>query len=235
MIGLPISPPPPAESDAMTAPVSVSTEASPVEALPLPAGNPFAARWETPFGLPPFAAIRPEHIQPAFEAALAKHKDEMAAIVADPATPDFANTIEALELAGRALSRVGGVFYNLAGADTNEALQAIERALSPLTSRHWSAIMMDEGLFARVDAVFAKREALRLDSEQLRLVERTHRGFIRSGAQLGAEDKARLAAINERLAGLGTQFSQNVLKDESSYALMIEDEAGLDGLPPFLF
>ncbi len=201
----------------MTAP-----EALIPEALPLPADNPFAARWDTPFGLPPFAAIQPAHIQPAFEAALAKHKDEMAAIVADPAAPDFANTIEALELAGRALSH------------TNEALQAIERALSPLTSRHWSAIMMDEGLFARVDAVFAKREALGLGSEQLRLLERTHRGFIRSGAQLGAEDKARLAAINERLAGLGTQFSQNVLKDESSYALMIEDEAGLAGLPPFL-
>ena len=204
------------------------------EALPLPADNPFAARWDTPFGLPPFAAIRPEHIQPAFEAALAKHKDEMAAIVADPATPDFTNTIEALERAGRALSRVGGVFYNLTGADTNEALQTIERELSPLTSRHWSAIMMDPALFARVDAVFAKRETLGLDSEQMRLLERTHRGFIRSGAQLGAEDKARLAAINERLAGLGTQFSQNVLKDESSYALMIADEAGLAGLPPFL-
>lgn len=218
----------------MTAPVSVSSEASVPEALSLPADNPFAARWDTPFGLPPFAAIQPAHIQPAFEAALAKHKDEMTAIVADPATPDFANTIEALERAGRALSRVGGVFYNLTGADTNEALQAIERTLSPLTSRHWSAIMMDPGLFARVDAVFVKRETLGLDSEQMRLLERTHRGFIRSGAQLGAQDKARLAAINERLAGLGTQFSQNVLKDESSYALMIADEAGLAGLPPFL-
>ena len=140
----------------MTASEALALEALAPEALPLPADNPFAARWETPFGLPPFSAIRPEHIQPAFEAALAKHREEIAAIVADPAAPDFANTIEALERAGRALSRVGGVFYNLAGADTNEALQAIERALSPLTSRHWSAIMMNEGLFARVDAVFAK-------------------------------------------------------------------------------
>jgi peptidyl-dipeptidase Dcp len=204
------------------------------ECLPLPAENPFSARWETPFGLPPFAAIRPEHIQPAFEAALERHRQEIAAIVADPAEPDFANTIEALERAGRGLSRVGGVFYNLTGADTNEALQAIERALSPITSRHWSAIMMDAGLFARVDAVFAGRETLGLDAEQTRLLERTHRGFIRSGAQLGADDKARLAAISERLAGLGTQFGQNVLKDESSYALVIEDEAGLAGLPAFV-
>lgn len=215
-------------------PEGLSTEGLPPEALPLPPENPFAAAWTTPFGLPPFAAIKPEHIRPAFEAALAKHKDEIAAIVADPAAPDFANTIEALERAGRALSRVGGVFYNLSGADTNEALQAIERELSPITSRHWSAIMMDPALFARVDAVFGQRDTLGLDAEQARLLERTHRGFIRSGAQLGPEDKARLAAINERLAALGTQFSQNVLKDESSYALIIEGEAGLAGLPAFL-
>ncbi|MCU4180670.1 M3 family metallopeptidase [Bosea sp. BH3] len=205
------------------------------EALPaLPAENPFAARWETPFRLPPFAEIQPEHISPAFEAALAKHKAEIAAIVADPVAPDFGNTIEALERAGRALSRVGGVFYNLAGADTNDALQEIEREMSPITSRHWSAIMMDEGLFARVDAVNAKRDTLGLSAEQARLLERSYKGFIRSGAKLGAEDKKRLAAINERLAALGTQFSQNVRNDEASYVLFIEDEAGLAGLPDFL-
>lgn len=211
-----------------------SAETAYPEALSLPAENPFALRWETPFRLPPFAAIKPEHIRPAFEAALAKHKDEIAAIVTDKAAPDFANTIEALERAGRALSRVGGVFYNLTGADTNEALQAIEREMSPIASRHWSAIMMDEGLFARVDAVNAKRETLGLNPEQARLLERSYKGFIRSGAKLNAEDKKRLAAINERLAGLGTQFSQNVLKDESSYVLFIEDEAGLAGLPDFV-
>lgn len=204
------------------------------EALPLPADNPFATRWETPFRLPPFAAIRPEHIRAAFDAALAKHRDEIAAIVANPAAPDFANTVEALERAGRALSRVGGVFYNLAGADTNEALQAIEREISPITSRHWSAIMMDEALFAQVDAVHAKRDGLGLNAEQARLLERTHKGFVRAGARLGPEDKQRLAAINERLAALGTQFSQNVLKDESAYALFIADESGLAGLPEFL-
>lgn len=204
------------------------------EALPLPADNPFASRWETPFRLPPFAAIKPEHIRAAFDAALAKHKDEIAAIVAEPAEPGFANTIEALERAGRALSRVGGVFYNLTGADTNEALQAIEREMSPLTSRHWSAVMMDEGLFARVDAVNEQRDTLGLDAEQARLLERTHKGFVRSGAKLAAGDKTRLSAISERLAALGTQFSQNVLKDESSYALFIADESGLAGLPEFV-
>ncbi|KQU51905.1 peptidase M3 [Bosea sp. Leaf344] len=204
------------------------------EALDLPADNPFARVWTTPFRLPPFAEITTDHIRAAFEAALAKHRAEIDAIVADPAVPDFANTIEALERAGRALSRVGGVFYNLTGAHTNEALQAIEREMSPLTSRHWSAIMMDPKLFARVDAVNARREALGLDAEQARLLERTHRGFIRSGAQLDAAGKARLAAINERLAELGTRFGQNVLKDESSYALVIADQDGLAGLPGFV-
>lgn len=200
----------------------------------LPSDNPFAEAWTTPFGLPPFAAITPAHIRVAFEAALATHRAEIAAITADPAAPDFANTVEALERAGRALSRVGGVFYNLAGADTNEALQAIEREMSPLTSRHWSAIMLDAALFARVDAVFAQRATLGLDAEQTRLLERTHRGFIRSGAQLDPAGKQRLAAISERLAELGTRFGQNLLKDEASYALVIEDEAGLAGLPAFL-
>ncbi|WP_332680722.1 M3 family metallopeptidase [Bosea sp. (in: a-proteobacteria)] len=204
------------------------------EALNLPAGNPFAQAWETPFGLPPFAEITPEHIREAYPAALEKHRAEIEAIKAEPAAPDFANTVEALERAGRGMSRLGGVFYNLAGADTNEALQAIEREMSPVMSRHWSAIMMDPALFARVDAVFRQREALGLDAEQTRLLERTHRGFVRSGAQLGPEDKARLAAINERLAGLGTSFGQNLLKDEAGYALVLEDEADLAGLPPFV-
>jgi peptidyl-dipeptidase Dcp len=204
------------------------------EALDLPESNPFSRVWDTPFKLPPFAEIVPEHIRPAFDAALAKHKVEIAAIVAEPAKPDFANTIEAMERAGRALSRVGGVFYNLTGAHTNEALQAIEREMSPITSRHWSAIMMDAGLFARVERVYERREALHLDAEQLRLLERSYRGFVRSGARLGPVDKTRLAAINERLAALGTQFSQNVLKDESSYTLILDEEAKLAGLPPFL-
>jgi len=202
--------------------------------LDLPEGNPFGQAWETPFGLPPFATITPEHIRQAYPAALAQHRAEIEAIKAEQDEPSFANTIEALERSARGMSRLGGVFYNLAGADTNEALQAIEREMSPVMSRHWSAIMMDQDLFARVDAVFAAREGLRLSGEQLRLLERTHRGFIRSGARLQGDDKARLAAINERLAGLGTQFGQNLLKDEASYALILEDEADLDGLPSFV-
>jgi peptidyl-dipeptidase Dcp len=193
--------------------------------------NPFHGAWETPFGLPPFATIRPEHFRPAFETALADHRAEIDAITNNPDEATFANTVEALEGAGRGLDRVAGVFYNLAGADTNEALQAIEREMAPLMSRHASAIRMNGALFARVDALFERRESLGLDSEQLRLLEKTHRGFVRSGAKLGEAGKARLAAINERLAELGTRFSQNVLKDEASYAKLLDDGPDLDGLP----
>ncbi len=201
---------------------------------PLPADNPFALPWDGPFGLPPFAAIEPGHFRPAFDAMLARHRAEIDAIVADPAPPAFANTMEALERAGRDLQRVSAVFHNLCGADTNEALQAIERDMSPIMSRHTSAISMNAGLFARIDAVFAARETLGLDPESLRLLERTHRNFVRAGARLNETDKTRLAAINERLAGLGTQFAQNVLKDEASYALVLDTGDDLAGLPHWL-
>lgn len=202
--------------------------------MTLPATNPFAAEWTTPFGLPPFADISPEHIGPALHGALAHHMAEIEAIAGDIAPVTFANVIDALERAGRQMNRVSGVFYNLSGAHTNEALQAIEREMAPVMSRHWSAIGMNAQLFARVDALYARREALAMTPEQARVLELTWKGFVRSGAKLPEADKTALKAINERLSVLGTQFSQNVLKDESSYALILHDEAELDGLPAFL-
>lgn len=202
--------------------------------MTLPATNPFAAEWTTPFGLPPFADISPEHIGPALHGALAHHMAEIEAIAGDIAPVTFANVIDALERAGRQMNRVSGVFYNLSGAHTNEALQAIEREMAPVMSRHWSAIGMNAQLFARVDALYARREALAMTPEQARVLELTWKGFVRSGAKLPEADKTVLKAINERLSVLGTQFSQNVLKDESSYALILHDEAELDGLPAFL-
>jgi peptidyl-dipeptidase Dcp len=200
----------------------------------LPADNPFVFAWTTPFGLPPFAAIRPEHIAPALHDALAAHAAEIDAIAADTAPVSFANVIEALERAGRPLNRVSAVFYNLAGADTNEALQAIEREMAPVMSRHWSAIGMNAALFARVDTLYAIRDSLDLNPEQARVLELTWKGFVRSGAKLSEADKTRLKAINERLSVLGTTFAQNLLKDEASWSLILEDEADLAGVPDFL-
>jgi peptidyl-dipeptidase Dcp len=194
--------------------------------------NPLLAPWDTPHGVPPFSSIAPEHFRPALEMAAAAHLAEIAAIRENPAPADFENTIAALERAGGALERVTGVFYNLTGAHTNEALQAVEREASPLLARHWNAIYLDPALFARVDAAKARGEML--DAEQARVLENWHRAFRRQGAGLGEAERARLAAIAERLATLGTNFGQNVLADEQEFVLPLNGEADLAGLPDFL-
>ena len=194
--------------------------------------NPLLGRWSTPFGLPPFARIEPMHFRPAFAAALKEHKAEIAQVARDPARPTFANTIAALEKSGRQIERVAGVFFNLAAADTNFELQAIEREMSPLLAAHQSAIMLNGKLFARIEDLHRRRDRLRLTDEQRRVLELQHTWFVRAGAKLGRKDKARVAEINERLASLATQFSQNVLKDEQSWHLVLEGERDLAGLPP---
>ncbi|MDQ4136401.1 MAG: M3 family metallopeptidase, partial [Pseudomonadota bacterium] len=156
------------------------------------------------------------------------------AIAADPAEPSFDNTIAALETSGTALKKVSAVFYNLTGSHTNEALQGIEREMAPVMAQHRNAIFMNEALFRRVDALLRRRDELGLTPEQARVLERYHTIFVRAGAQLQGEAKARLAAITERLATLGTQFSQNVLADEKAYTLVLDGEADLAGLPDFL-
>ena len=167
---------------------------------------------------------------PAFEAALAQHNAEIETIATAANAASFANTIDALEKSGDALSKVSGVFYNLASADTNDALQAVERDISPRMAAHYSSIYMRADLFARVAALYEKRETLGIDSEQQRVLERYHKAFIRAGAKLDAAGKARMAEIAQRLATLGTQFSQNVLKDESGWEMVLA-QSDLAGLP----
>jgi peptidyl-dipeptidase Dcp len=196
--------------------------------------NPLLENWTSPFGVPPFARIRPEHFLPAFTTAFAAHATEVAAIASDPAEPSFANTIEALEQAGETLNRISNTFHVLAEAHTNDALLAAERELAPLRAQHWNKILLDERLFRRVDALYRRSGELELTPEQARVLERYHAMFKRAGAALDATAKARLAEINERLASLGTAFSQNVLADEQSYLLELEAEEDLAGLPDFL-
>ncbi len=192
--------------------------------------NPFSRPWTTPFGAPPFGSIKTEHFPPAYDAAFAAHRAEISAIEANPQPASFANTIEALERAGDDLDRVGGVFGNLAGTMSDDAIRAVERDLSPVCARHFNAIMLNPALFARVDAVFRARGEMDLSAEQERLLERTHKSFTRAGAALSADDRKRLGDINERLAALGTAFGQNVLKAEADYALILEPD-DLAGLP----
>lgn len=195
------------------------------------AANPLLAEWTTPFGSPPWERIAVEHFRPAFDAALAEHDREIAAIAADPAEPSFDNTVAALERSGRTLRRVAAAFFNLTSAHSNDALEAVERDIAPLLARHHNAIQQNPALFRRVDALFQRRGALGLTPEQDRVLERYHLGFTRSGAGLDEAAKQRLSEIVERLATLGTRFGQNVLADEKAYALMLDGEADLAGLP----
>ena len=193
------------------------------------AENPLLAAWTSPLGLPPFDGLKPEHFRPAFDAEM---KGQMAAIdeiAGSREAPTFENTIVALELSGLGLDKVAAVFFHLATADTNEALQAVERDMAPLLARHGNAISLNEPLFRRIEAVWKGREGL--GPEQKRVVERYHTNFVRSGAALDADGKKRLAEITERLAEIGTQFGQNVLADESGFMLVLESPADLAGLP----
>jgi peptidyl-dipeptidase Dcp len=198
------------------------------------AANPLLADWTTPFSLPPFAAITPEHFRPAFEAALATHRAELESVATTGGTPTFADTIEALELSGLALRRVGATFFNLAGTDTTPELQAIEREMAPVLARHRNAIWQDGRLFARIASLVERQATLDLSAEQARVLDRYHTSFVRNGAALDVTARERLGAVAERLATLGTRFAQNVLADEQAYALVLDSEADLAGLPPFV-
>jgi len=190
--------------------------------------------WDTPFGMPPFSAIRDEDFLPAFAEAMRLHRSEIEAIANSPEPPTFSNTIEALERAGRGLTKVAGVFFNLSSADTNDARQQIERDIAPTLSKHSTAIMTDPKLFARVDALAAKADALDLTGEQRQLLERYHKRFVRAGAKLDEGGRARLSEINARLSELHTAFSQNVLAAEKAFQLVLDGEADLAGLPDFV-
>jgi peptidyl-dipeptidase Dcp len=196
-------------------------------------GNPLLAPWRGAFRMPPFGAIRPTHFRPAFARALAESRREIDRIAGARGRPTFANTIAALEKSGRPLTRVSRVFFSLASADTTPELQAIERELAPRLAAHWSAVMLDPRLFSRIDDLFQRRQSLSLDAEQARVLERHHTGFVRSGARLAPRQKKRIAAINKRLATLGTSFAQNILADEQSFKLVLEGERDLAGLPEF--
>ncbi len=190
-------------------------------------------RWTGPLGLPDFSRIGDGDFGPVFDAALAAHQAEIEAIAGNAETPTIENTLAALELSGDALDRVSAIFWCRAGAHTNDAIQALERDISPKMARHYSAISMNEKLFARIDELYRRRGDLKLDSETLRVLEKSWKGFVKSGAKLDAAGKSRLAAINEELASLGAKFGQNVLADERDWALFIE-EADLAGVPDFL-
>ncbi len=195
--------------------------------------NPLIQDWDTPFELAPFDKISDDDFEPALEEALTTHRMEIDAIASCDVAPTFANTIEALEEAGSQLDRVLGVFFTVAGADSNPAREDLQRKFSPQLAAHFSDISSNKALFARVAEVWEKRDSFDLTDEQARVLMLTHRGFVRSGAALEGVDDTRMKEIKGRLAVLGTQFTQNLLADERSWFMKLE-EADLEGLPDFV-
>jgi len=194
--------------------------------------NPFFEEWQTPFAAPPFDRIAPEHFRPAYERAIADHAGEIAAIANAETAATFENTILALEDSGRLLAKVELVFSNLAASHTNEKIQEIERDMAPVLAKHWNEIHLNVRLFKRIDSLMAAGPSLGLDDESARVLERYHLDFVRAGAKLAGENRARYAAIIEELASLGTSFGQNVLADEQAFVLPLK-ESELAGVPDF--
>ena len=195
--------------------------------------NPLLSPWDTPFALPPFAAITDDHFAPAFDAALEAARANIGAIAGNPDAPTFANTIAALELAEETLDRVSGVFYNLSGADSNPAREALMRDLAPKMSAFASEVTNNKALFARIETLWQGRDALGLEPEQMRVLTLYRRMFVRSGALLEGAAAERMTAVKSRLAVLGTRFSQNLLADERDWTMALE-EGDLEGLPAFV-
>jgi peptidyl-dipeptidase Dcp len=192
--------------------------------------NPFFVESTLPLGLPPFDQIRNEHFLPAFERGMEEHMAEVQGIADDGSAPTFDNVLAALERSGQLLSRVSSVFFNMVSAHTSDALEAIRTELAPRLAAHSDEISLNPRLFARVEAIYASKDSLGLTAEQLRLVEKYHEDFVRSGARLDEADKERLKAINAELAELGTRFSQNVLNEVNAAAMVVDSAEELDGL-----
>jgi peptidyl-dipeptidase Dcp len=195
------------------------------------AANPLLQPWATPYGLPPFTALRPEHFAPALQEAMRQHSSELEAIAAQAEPATFDNTLARLDASGRLLDRLESAFHNLCASETSAALQQVQREVAVPLAAHSSAVYMHAGLFARVDALHERRAALDLTQEQSRLLEQTHRDFVRAGARLAPAAQLRYAELMQRLATLTTQFGQNVLADENAYRLALKGETDLAGLP----
>ena len=194
------------------------------------AENPLLAAWETPYGVPPFDRIRPEHFRPAFEEAMRRHEAEIEAVASNSEAPTFDNTILALDDAGRDLERVSLVFGMLSAAETNDELQAIEAEMMPRLTAHGDRIRLNERLFARVKTLYDRRPELGLDAAQERLLKKSYDEFVRAGALLDEAQKERLRAINEALSTTAVRFGQHLLAENNAFALEFSADE-LDGLP----
>ncbi len=195
------------------------------------ATNPFFVEWDTPFQVPPFEKIKTEHLKPALEEGMAQQLAEIEEITNNPEAPTFENTIAALDYTGSLLTKVLYVYSNFNSALITPEIEVLALEMSPKLSAHSDNISLNANLFQRVRTVYEQKDQLSLNSEQQRLLEKTYKGFIRSGAAIPQEKQERFREINQLLATLSVQFSQNVLGDVNNFRLIIENEADLAGLP----
>ncbi|NRB23042.1 M3 family metallopeptidase [Shewanella sp.] len=195
------------------------------------AANPFFKPYDTYLGIPDFDKIKPEHYLPAFKAGIAQHQAEMQAIIDNPEAPSFANTIEAMEFSGELTSKVASVFYNLTGADTNDALQTISKEVSPMLSSASDDVLLNDKLFQKVKAVYDARDSLGLNTAQSKLLVDTYKSFTRGGANLNEADKTQLRGLNDQIGKLSLEFGDNLLAETNAFELVIDNEADLSGLP----
>ncbi len=195
----------------------------------LPADNPFAAPSDLPYGLPRFADITVQHYAPGYQAGAAEQLAEIDAIVANPDTPTFDNTVVAMEKSGRLLGRVLAVFSNLASSDATDEMLALEEEFAPKVAAHTDAIRLNPDLFARIDAVHAARHSGDLTDEQVALVERYHTDFVLAGARLDEAGREQLKDLNKQIATLGATFSSNLLKDTEAVAVLLDSAREMAG------
>jgi peptidyl-dipeptidase Dcp len=213
---------------AVTAAAANLAHAAPASLLP--ASNPFAKPSPLPFNYPAFDKIKDEDFAPAFEEGMRQQSLEIDAIAGNKSAPTFDNTIVAMERSGQLLNRVSTVFFNLVSCNTNDTLNALDKALAPKLAAHSDKIRLNDKLYKRIQALYDKRDKLRLDAESAYLLERYHTDFVRAGARLSGADKEKLKAYNARIAALQTQFSQNVLKEANASALVVDTREELAGM-----
>ncbi len=204
------------------------------EKAPVTAENPFFKEYNTPFKVPPFKLIKEEHYMPAFEKGLKEAKDGILAIINNKEEPTFANTIVAMQKNGELLGKVSAVFFHLNGADTTPGLQKLSDKITPMLSKYRNFVNLNAELFKRIDTLYAKKDNLKLTSEEMTLLTDTWRGFVRSGAKLKPEEKAKIKAINEEMAVLALKFRKNLLHDTNGFKLFIDKKEDLEGLPATL-
>ena len=194
--------------------------------------NPLLEASSLPFELPAFSRIGVDEYREAFDLGMTAQLAEIDAIAADPAEPDFVNTVEAMERTGVLLGRASSAFFNVVSSHGTDELLALEADLAPRLSAHHDAISLNRLLFARIDALHDRRHDLGLDAESVRLIERYHLDFVRAGAQLSGSDAERLSLLNRRIAELTTGFGQTLLAAGKDAAVLIDDAAELDGMTP---